>query len=81
MRTNVLSFFSSESVAESFAKAWETIGSKLDLSLNIQLNNRRPIGEVLIQESLIPNSTTTSKNLSNNMQPDTYVPCFHNTDL
>ncbi|WP_312905827.1 MULTISPECIES: hypothetical protein [Sphingobacterium] len=81
MRTNVLSFFSSGSVAESFAKAWETIGSKLGLSINIQLNNRRPNDDVLIQESLIPISKTTSKNLSNNVQLDSLAPCFHNTDL
>ena len=81
MRTNMLSFFSSEPVAVFLANVWEIIGSKLGLSLKIQLNNRRPNGDVLIQESLIPNSTTTSKNLSNNVQPDSLVPCFHNTDL
>jgi hypothetical protein len=35
----------------------------------------------LIQESLIPISKTTSKNLSNNVQLDSLAPCFHNTDL
>ncbi len=81
MRMDVLSFYSSESVVDSSAKVRKMIGSKLGLSLNIQFNNRRPIGEVLNLESLIPNSTTTSKNLSNNMQPDSFVPCFPNTDL
>lgn len=63
MRTNVLCFFSSESVADSFIKAWEMIGSKLGPSLNILLNKRRP-GEVLIQENQIPFSKNNSQKLN-----------------
>lgn len=75
MRTNVLSFFSSESIPVFLANVCETIGSKFGHSLNIQLNNRRPNGEVLIQMSLIPISKTTSKNLTNNMRSDSSVHC------
>lgn len=81
MRTNVLSFFSSESIPVFLANVCETIDSKLGLSLNIQLNNGRPNDEVLIQVSLIPISKTTSKNLTNNMQPDSSVHCGHSIFL
>jgi len=79
MRTNVLSFFSSESIPVFLANVCETIGSKLGLSLNIRLNNRRPNGEGLIQVSLIPISKTTSKNLTNNMPSDSSVHCGQTT--
>lgn len=64
MRTNVLSFLSSESIPVFLANVCETIGSKFGHSLNIQLNNRRPNGEVLIQVSLIPISKNNFQKLN-----------------
>ena len=81
MRTNVLSFFSSGSIPVFLTNVWDRIDSKLGLTLNIENYYKRSNGSVLTQESLFPFSKATSKNLSNNPQPGSFVPCFHNTDM